>query len=243
MFYKTEGESIVFSGKGYLVFYVPEVYFTSKCNVTIGEYISALGICNYELFNENGKSGGLKLFNFPSIFITQPGEVERVKDLKLTENSEKQDYRLLKYREGDKIIVHKRVPQDVENVSTFFRLFIITGNSPDTISYDIGYRMYLDTMHINGGAYNISNQFFGIMQSELYRDPTDKTRPFRLSKAKKNKEWTNYSVISVKEIPNYISPFVSLTSEVFDDSIIQAIMMPEKSIKSSPLERALTGEG
>lgn len=248
MFYKKDGDSILYSGKGHLIFYVPESYFRSKCAIVTGEYIDILGIFNYSIHDANGKrllngtKDGIKLFNFPSIMTTQPDSVEKVKDLVLTKNSGKQDYRLLKYKDGDKIIVNTKIPQDIDNASIFFRLFAITGNSPDTIPYDEAYKMYIESLEASGGgSYGISNQLFGILISETYRDPTDKSRPFRLSKAKKDKEWDNYSVISIKDIPNYISPYVSLTSESFDDSIIYATMMKDKNIKSSPLERVLTG--
>jgi len=241
MFYRKENDSIVYNGKGYLVYYVPEEYFASGCANVVGEYINLLGIFNYAIFDENGKSSGLKTFNFPSIFLAQPSEVERVKDVQLTKTSEKQDYRLLKFKNGDKLIVQVKVPQDIENVELFFKIFVITGKSPDTIPYPEVYKYFLDSMAANAGSYNVSNQLFGILQSEIYRDPTDKSRPFRISKAKKNKEWTNYINIPIKDVPDYISPFVSITSENFDDSLIQAILMDGKEVKSSPLERVLTG--
>lgn len=241
MFYRRENESIVYNGDGYLVFYVPEVYFSSGCASISGEFIRLLGIFNYAIFDSKGKSGELKLFDFPSIFLSQPGEVETVNDLKLTKNSDAQSYRLLKFKDGDKIIVQDKVPQDIENVEEFFRLFVIAGNAPDTISYLDAYKLFLDSIDVNGASYNMSNQFFGILISEIYRDPTDSSKPFRLSKAKRNKEWSNYKIASIKEIPNYISPFVSISSEYFDDSVIQATMMDDKNIKSTPLEKIFTG--
>lgn len=242
MFYKKQGESIVYSGKGELVYYIPESYFGSECAVTIGNYVNLLGIFNYAIFDEKGKSTGLKTFNFPSIFLAQPGEVEKVKDIKLTKNSGKQDYRLLKFKDGDKLIVHVRVPEDVANVEVFFKLFVIAGNAPDTILYIDVYKYFIESMRVNGGSYGVSNQLFGIMQTEIYRDPDNSSKPFRLSTAKKNKDWTNYTSVSIKDAPNYISPYVSITSEYFDDSLIQAIMMDDKNIKSSPLEKVLTGQ-
>jgi hypothetical protein len=243
MFYRKENESVVFNGKGYMIFYVPEDYFESDCAIITGNYINLLGVFNYAIFDDNDKPvGRLKMFNFPSAFLSQPSEVTKQKDIKLTQNSDKQDYRLLKFKDGDKIIVQDKVPQDIENVEDFFKIFIITGKSPDTISYLDAYKPFLDSIAINGNSYNVSNQLFGILISEIYRDKEDKSKPFRLSKAKKDKDWTNYSIVSIKEVPNYSSPYIRITAENFDDSIIQASMMKDNKIKSSPLEKIFTGK-
>lgn len=242
MFYRKEGDSILYNGKGELIYYIPEVFFASDSAIVVGNYINLLGIFNYAIFDEKGKSSGLKTFNFPSVFLAQPGEVEKVKDLKLTKYSEKQDYRLLKFRDGDKLIVQTRVPKDIQNVESAFKLFVITGNAPDTIPYPEIYKYFIESMALNEGAYGVSNQLFGILQSEIYRDVDDHTKPYRLSAAKKRQDWHEYKNVSVKDAPNYISPYVSITSEYFDDSLIQATMMDDKKIKASPLEKVLTGK-
>ena len=99
-------------------------------------------------------------------------------------------------------------------------------------------------MNMNNGSRKIACLPTGsgktILMSEICRDPNDISKPFRLSSAKKNKEWTNYIPISIKEIPKYVSPYVSITSENFDDSIVAASMMT--NAKYSPLERVLTGK-
>lgn len=241
MFYRKEGEAIVYNGEGELVYYIPEVYFASECAITIGNLINLLGIFNYAIFDDKGKNSGLKTFNFPSIFLAQPSEVEKVKDLKLTKYSEKQDYRLLKFRDGDKLIVQTRVPKDIQNVEAFFKLFVITGNAPDTIPYIDVYKYFIESMALNEGSYGVSNQLFGVLQSEIYRDVDNPSKPYRLSAAKKKNDWTTYKNVSVKDAPNYISPYVSITSEYFDDSLIQATMMDDNKVKASPLEKVLTG--
>ena len=76
------------------------------------------------------------------------------------------------------------------------------------------------------------------------RYPQDVSKPFRLSKAINNK-MTGYTPISIKEASKYISPFVSLTSENMDESIMSAVLLTEeeksgKQHKESPLERVLT---
>ena len=92
-------------------------------------------------------------------------------------------------------------------------------------------------MALSGNKFNLSNQMFGILQSEICRE--DYSKPFRLSAAKKNGEWDNYKNISIKQIPNYISSYVSITSENYDDSVIAATMM--KKELETPLEKVLIG--
>jgi len=79
-------------------------------------------------------------------------------------------------------------------------------------------------------------QLFGIMQSELCRDPKDLSRPFRLTDMK---DMNAYKHVSIKEIPNYISPYVSITSENFDESLMASILIDDKDIKSTPLEKII----
>ena len=50
-----------------------------------------------------------------------------------------------------------------------------------------------------------------------------------------------YCTEMIKQIPNYISSYVSITSENYDDSVIAATMM--KKELNTPLEKILTGNG
>lgn len=225
-------------------YFIPECYFSSKSAIIVGEFVNLLGIFNYAIYDiEKDKPiSNLKTFYFPTVFLAQPYVIEKAKDIVLTKNSGKQDYRVLKFKDGDKLVVQTSVPQFIENVEEFFKLFVLSGHIPDTIDYRNIYKYFIDAMELSGNKWDsISNQIFGILQSEICRDPKDHSRPFRLSEAKKRGEWDNYKNISIKEIPNYISSYVSLTSENYDDSIIAATMMKNETY--SPLEKVLTGKG
>ena len=83
---------------------------------------------------------------------------------------------------------------------------------------------------------------FRLMVSELCRDPQDLSKPFRLSKQIQHSMY-GYRQISVKQIPKFISPFVALTSEGWDESLMAAIQMSaEGSGVASPIERVVTGQ-
>ena len=222
-------------------YFIPECYFNTKSAIIVGEFVNLLGIFNYAIYdvNKDKPIGNLKTFKFPTIFLAQPYAIEKAKNIKLTKNSDTQDYRILKFKKNDKLVVQTSVPMDIANLEEFFRLFVITGNVPDTIDYRNIWEYFVESSTLAGKTFNISNQLLGILQSEICRDPSDNSKPFRLSKAKKNKEWDNYKAVSIKQIPNYISSYVSLTSENYDDSVIAATMM-KKEI-DTPLEKILVG--
>ena len=93
-------------------------------------------------------------------------------------------------------------------------------------------------MTINGASYGLPASDFGLLISELCRDPVDINKPFRMCKAL-DKDPCSYVPISVKDIPKLVSPVTSLTSENFDQAMVGAIM--NKNNSDTPLERVLTG--
>lgn len=234
-FLKQEKESLLFNTSGELVFYVPEKYFDKKYAVMNGEYITLLGIFNYALFDENGKSRGLKTFNLPTGFMTKPYDIESKKKLKLTKNSKEEDYKLLKYKKGDIVIVSTLVPEIIDNAEDFFRMFIY-GDLPNTIKYTDLPMYFKKNLNLNDGDYGISMQLFGIIVAEQCRDLNDITKLFRYTDMK---DQTAYQLIDIKQAPKYVSPYSAFTSENFDDSIVNAVL--NKNTKySSPMEKLLT---
>lgn len=240
-FIKKKEDTVYFSGKGEFLMFVPEVYFDRKCAVIEGEFIELLGICNYIVSDTIGKYDTKKLrtFYFPSRFITKPGSIEKIKDFAITKDYTA-DYRVLHYTDNgeDQIIVSTKVPQDITNVEDFFRLFVDTGNIPKTIPYEELYKYFLDSIEINGSSYKLHASLFGILVSELCRDPKDINKAFRLGKAI-DEDRCSYTPMSVKDIPKVVSPFTSLTSENFDKAVVGAIM--NKNNTPTPLERVFTG--
>lgn len=233
-FLKRDGESILFNADGEFVFYVPEVFFESKYAVAEGEFISVLGILQYQLFDSNGKAiGKMKEFKLPSTFITKPCDIDKVKDADLGDGR-KLDVRVLKYHKGDQIIVSTKIPQLTSNIESFFKLFI-SGKQPKFIPYNEIQNYYLEAAQINGMNYGVTTQLLGVVISELYRDPSDLSKPYRLSKDFNNK---NYEPINILEVPKYISPYTAFTSQNFDDAIVSAAT--NKNDTYSPLEKLLT---
>ena len=138
---------------------------------------------------------------------------------------------------ADEVVSQVRVPQITDNVELLTRLMIITGRIPTTISYDKGHDYFTESAELNGFSYGLNRQLFGILWAELCRDPDDITRPFCMTDMK---DMHGYKPISIKATPNYISPYVAMTSENWDESLRSAILIDDKDIKYSPLEKIVT---
>lgn len=240
-FLRQDGESLIFKGDGELVFYIPETYFRSdghmKYAEEAGEYVNVLGLFSYEVFDANKKSKyGIKLFNHPVIISTMPSEVEKVKDYIIDKKIPvAKDYRILKFKKDDVVIVNINSPQDIVNVENMFRIFMITGNIPNQIPYDKLHTFLMDSIKFNGsGGFGVTAQMFGILISELCRSTTDESKPFRMAK---EKDMHKYKSISIKMVPKYISAFTSITSENWDDAVVNAIINDNKV--DSPMEKIL----
>jgi len=246
-FAKRDEDALLFNQDGRLEYYIPEDYFgTSKSSsATVeGSYVKLMGSFNYRIYDEDGKAGKLMTFNFPTMFLCKPGKIDKIKNMKLDPDLDEDDYRVFTFTKGDQLITRIHVEQNVDNVAEIFRLHIQTGRIPNSIPYDTLYQYPFECMALNSGTYKVHSQAMGLLYSKICRDPDDISNPFRLSKAYKDK-MTGYKVISIKEAAKYISPFVSLTSENLDESIISAVLLSDAEKngakhKESPLERVIT---
>lgn len=229
-FLKRDGDKLLFNGEGQFIFYVPEMYFERNCAIVIGDVVNLIGVLDYTILDKNGKNNGLHLFRFPTVFLTRPSEMEKIKDVQLTKHTDRQDYRLLKYDKGAEIVISVKVPQVIDNADQFYQMFT-SGKLPTTIPYDKLYEYFPENMRLNGNDYGINLQMFGIVTSELCRDQNNSKKLFRHTDIK---DMTAYRAISIKEAPNQVSPFTAITSENWNESMINAINNKEAGY--SPLE-------
>ena len=231
---KKDGESVLYNGDGYFAFFVPESYFDGKNSakaIIMGEYVNLFGVLDYQLFTSTGKSNGpVRCFKFPTVFLTKPTSIEKVRNIKIEDWSKTQDYRVLKYEKGAQIVVSTKVPQDLQNVEFFYSLFL-GGNLPTTIPYEELYTYLTENIELAGESYGLTNQILGIVVSEMARDPNNLEKAFRNSNAK------HYTAINIKDIPKFISPYSAITSENWDDAIVSAI--ENKNTRDIPMEKIL----
>lgn len=235
---KNKEGSILFSGKDKeFLAYVPEKYFERNIAEQSGEYINLIGVFDYTIQDlKTGKNNGLKNFRLPTLFATRPYMTEKVKQIKLIKNSEPTDYRILRYREDDILIVSTKLVQFIGNVEKFNNLFFILGYIINTIPYDKLYEYVMDAAMLNGFSYGLNAQVFGVVLSEICRAKDDLSIPYRLSGSS---DPSAYQSMSVKGVSKLISPYTALLSEDFDESVMYAMMNDDP--KDSSLERVLIG--
>ena len=234
-FLKRDGDALLFNNDGQFVFYVPETYFDRGDAQIKGEYVNLLGILDYTIYKPDGSNIGLKRFNFPTVFLCKPSRIEKSKKIRLKAAVEPQDYRLLIFEKGDAVVVSTKVPQNIANVEDFYRIFL-TGKLPMTIPYDKLQNYFVDSMELNGSSYGMTLQMFGVVISEMCRDPNDPSKSFRQTKFT---DQMAYRAISIKDLPKYISPSSSIGSENWDLGVVGAIMNPTNT--NSPMEKLLMG--
>ena len=165
-FLSKEGDSLIFNQEdSTFVFYVPMNYFSNTTKVPIavieGQYVSSIGLFNWAIIDKNGKSSELRPFIFPTMFMCKPREMEKVKNLSL-DNTEPSDYMLLKFKKGDEVVSHTKVPQLIDNVEIFFKMAIITAKIPSTIPYNDLWKLFFESARLNGFSFNLNIQLFNI---------------------------------------------------------------------------------
>ena len=247
-FLKLDGESLLYNrdDESELLFYIPEVFFDDSTKNPIaridGEFVSCLGLFNWNIISKSGVLGKFRLFNYPTMILSKPSDIEKVKNLSLGDNIEPDNYKILRFRYGDEVISQIHVPQLADNVELFYKLAVISSKIPKTISYEEGWKIFLENAALNGINYKLSAQLFGILWSELCRDPSDISKPFRLSKEVDQKAYTSFKPISIKLTPKFISPYTAIISENFDEGLMAADILSTKSDKElldSPLEKII----
>ena len=230
------GDAILFNEDGEFIFYVYEEFFQKEYAIIKGEYVNLIGVLDYAIFDSKGKNSGLKRFYFPSVFLTKPSSMDKIKNVKLIATQEPNDYRLLRYKKGDAIIVSTKVPQELSNMEDFYKIFLY-GKLPTTIPYNKLQDYFDKNISLNGSSYGLNLQTFGFVISEVCRDVHDLTKAFRHTKFK---DQTAYKPISIVDVPKYISPHQSICSQNWDSAIIGAVMHPTDI--ESPLETLVMGE-
>lgn len=236
-FLRRDGDSLLYNGEGQFIFYVPETYFDKGRNdaVVNGEYVSLLGIIDYALVSPSGKAGQSQRFFFPTVFLTKPSRIEKQKAVKLKPDVEPQDYRLLIYYKDDPIVVSVKVPQDIGNVESFYRIFLY-GKTPQTIPYGKLQEYFTESIALNGSSYSLTLQMFGVVISEMARSRKDLNTPFRLTNFT---DECSYKLLGIRDVPKYISPNSSIGSENWDNAVVGAVMHPNDV--GSPMEKLIMG--
>ena len=78
--------------------------------------------------------------------------------------------------------------------------------------------------------------------SELCRDKNDYSIPYYMSSAYKKGDMYSYKAIAIRDVPKYISPFLAITSENWNEAIIHSINMDEKIVYSIGKRKIMMGQ-
>jgi hypothetical protein len=231
-FTKQVGDSLVYNDEGTFCFYVPDIYFDRKNAIQDGEIVHLFGIVDWTIM-KNGKHNGLHRFVLPTMFQTQPTRQSKIKNVKLVPESDPADYMLFEYDKGAPIFVNVGLTQDVENIEEFFKV-IKSGRLPTTLPYDKFQDYMYDAFIYGGTKYSLHSQLIGVVASRYFRDPKNIREEFRHTDMKK---MTGYKLISVNDIPKYVSPYASITSENWQSAVVGALTIDDGP--KSPLEKML----
>ena len=110
---------------------------------------------------------------------------------------------------------------------------VVTAKMPTTIPYDTLQDYFIENAKLNGFSYGLTMQMFGMLVSVICRSRSDISKEFRLEK---DTNMNNYRFISIKQVPKYVSPYVSITSENFDEALMGAMLTEGKDVYS-PIEK------
>ena len=243
-FLKRVNNSLLYNEEGELLFYIPEDYFSDSKNPfaqIVGENIITIGIMGWALAKANGAvdTNKVNVFMYPTYISCKPSNIEKIKSLVLNKTSPK-DYRVLHFKKGDEVISDCYTAQDVDNTMFTLNMTFINGNKMPTIMrYDKMHEILPLSLNLNGNDFGMNMQFYGLLCSESFRNPKDLSEPYRFTNM--NEDTTNYRQLSIDDIPKYISPYVALTSNNFDESLMAAMIMSNDvdNIKYSPLEKVI----
>lgn len=238
------GKALLFNGTGSLEYLIPENYFDRGSAVIVGAFVRLLGSFTYRLVSDTGKLGDITIFNWPTVFLCRPSSIEKARNIQLDEKTPPGDYRILVFQDGDQLVSDIFTPQDIDNTKELLSIHIMTGKIPRQLPYDQLYMYPYDSMVLNGNSFNIHTQMMAMIYSKLCRDPDDVSKIFRLSKAI-DEDLCSYVPMSIKDVPKYISPYASITSENIDEGIVSSILLTDdeengKEHTYSPLEQVLT---
>jgi len=242
-FLKRVENSLIYNEDGELLFYIPEDYFTDSKNPIaqiVGENIITIGILGWTLAKSNGAvdTDKVKPFVYPTYISCKPSSIEKISNLVLNKTTPK-DYRVLHFKKGDQVISDCYTAQDIDNTMYVLNMTFINGNKMPTIMrYDKMHEILPYSIELNGSSFGMNMQFFGLLCSESFRNPKDLSEPFRYTNMN---DMTAYKQLSIDDIPKHISPYVALTSNNFDESLMAAMIMSNDvdNIKPSPLEKVV----
>lgn len=224
--------------KPYCEIHIPEDYISHNIAELIGNEIDTFGLFNIYVWDdydiENTKPR-MFFFKFPSRIRTAPSVI----DTRRGKDGEK--LRILKYEEGD-VLIKSIAVQENSDVARQMLDIMFNAYLPDTIPYNNIYSFWTRVNSFNGVKPAANEAILKIIISEICRDPTDLSRPFRhYLRDNISGDMLKRKMLNIRSIPKYNSTFASVTSGNAKQGITSSIARARsgKVDKDSPIELAI----
>lgn len=242
--------SIVFTGSK-MIIQIPESFLVKGISEINRTAVTTIGIFNGYIFDDLENEDLTKadhnfVMKLPTKVFLNPSHIDKstifVEKVE-TETLEKENVYNLIFLEGDTFMSTSNAVQECSTVDDFMYM-LLYGQLPKNIKYEELPMLWLQCSLINGsGTLGSDFSTFGIVISNLVRDPQNFSKPFRLVFEKYfEKGIMNGKMMSYQAIPRYISNFTAVTGSDPRQGVTVAMARShgghEKDIKS-PIEEVI----
>lgn len=232
-------DDFIILDEDYMEAYIPKFYFEGKLAADQGSSILIFGLFNIRFFKKD-KPGELKTFNYPSMIVTFPSDIES-KQLQLVsgENGIMEEYYVLKYYRGDRVL-ESSIPSNSSNVELFIDI-LTRGKIPVTVPYSEVLNIWRKNLEINNVHLGVSSTVLEVIVSEIYRNKKKPEEAFRKVVGTGKVSEYEYSTATIREICSRNSTFSAITFEDFDSMLTSSINISKfnKEETESPIEKII----
>ena len=228
--------------------YIPKSLFNEDLETAstiasrYGDGFKLVGIFNIRFFESEDQprdSVPLKTFSYPNMIMTYPSE-SAVASLQLDPYSKKEPYIIMKYRFGD-VVMNAEEVQAVANCTKLLNM-ITRGKIPNTVPYDKFVEIWHKNFEINKFNPKVPSVVLQMIWAETCRDPSDITKPFRMTYGRGNADPTHYTETNMNNVASATSVFSALSFERIKEKLATSLNMTRNGTEQrrSPVEEVLS---
>lgn len=179
----------------------------------------------------------LYTFNYPQMIITYPTSSSDER-LSLYKDSEPEDYKVLKYVQGD-ILMSAQIQKNADNCVKFLNV-LTKGKIPRTIKYEDIFLLWKKNLEINDVNPGVPDVYLQFIISEIYRDKNNPAKKFRFIYGKDMTK-NDYQPSNMRGVVASSSVFSSQIFEHMSRMLTTSINMSRRGLKQerSPIEKVL----
>lgn len=225
-------------------FEFPEEFIDHSIAEIVGKDVNIFGLFEIKIYEteEDVEKDTPKHLFFKHIgkILTCPSSIN---DIRHDIGEDKNDkYVLLTFKTGDLFIKNKNIIVDSNVANTVLNVFTL-GYFPNVLNYEELAKYWTEASAYNGVSLSsLSQRSIELIVSEICRDSSDLTRPFRY-KLKDNPKTDHkaWKMINIRLLPKYSSVWSSLTSGDARNNLVSMVARLRNGGKQieSPLEDAI----